>query len=135
MTFDPDWASPPGDTIVDLLDTRGMSIADLVDQTGSSVEVIHNLVQGRGTVTIALARTLERVLGSSREFWVSRDYQYRQQMARLRGTADDWIRQIPISQMVRFGWLQPARQPFRRSSSLLAVLRCLKCTGMARQVQ
>ncbi len=33
-TFEPDWVSPPGDTIADALEELGMSQAELAQRTG-----------------------------------------------------------------------------------------------------
>ena len=111
MTFDPDWASPPGDTIADILHVRGMSVDDLANETGASPTTIDSVIQGRETITIGLARSLERAIGASREFWISRDFQYRRQAANLTGASEAWIRKIPISDMIRFGWLKTAPCP------------------------
>ena len=110
MSFNPDWASPPGDTIKDVLDARRMTISDLAEQTGSTSDAIEKLIEGRSTITIALARRLAQALGCSSDFWMSRDYQYRRQAAKLRGAAADWINQLPLSDLVRFGWLKPPPQ-------------------------
>ena len=111
LRFDPDWTSPPGDTIMDILDSKGMSIEDLAELTDSTPDAIQTIVQGRVAITIAIARDLERALGSSREFWISRDFQFRQQVAKLRGDSEAWIRTIPVSDMISFGWLRPAPKP------------------------
>ena len=111
MTFNPDWASPPGDTIKDVLNARHMSISDLAEQTGSNPDAIEKLIDGRSTITIALARHLAQALGCSSEFWMSRDYQYRQHEGKVRGASADWLSQIPMSDLVRFGWLTPSPHP------------------------
>jgi len=111
MPFDPDWASPPGDTIAEILHSRGMSVDDLANETGASPSKLNGVLQGRETITIGLARSLERVIGASREFWISRDFQYRRQAAKLTGASEAWIRKMPISDMVRFGWLKAAPRP------------------------
>ena len=110
MSFNPDWTSPPGDTITDVLDARQMTISDLAEQIDSTPDAIKELVDGRSAITIAIARRLAQVLGCSSEFWMSRDYHYRQQEAKLRGAAADWVSQFPLSDLVRFGWLQPPPQ-------------------------
>ena len=111
MTFDPDWASPPGDTIADILHSRGMSVDDLANETGASAAKIDSVIQGRETITIGLARSLEKAIGAPREFWISRDFQYRRQAAKLTGASEAWIRKMPISDMIRFGWLKTAPRP------------------------
>lgn len=109
--FRPDWVSAPGDTIADILRERGLSEADLAKRLGLDHDTVSDLLQGRATVTIAIARRLEKVLGSSVEFWMSRDFQYRQDIARLHGGHEEWLAEFPIGDMIKFGWLTPVPHP------------------------
>jgi len=112
--FSPDWASAPGDTIADILRERGISIPEFGVQIGCTPEHVEDLLQGRAAITIAIARRLSEALGGSVEFWMSRDFQYREDVARLealRATDREWLRELPLSDMVRFGWLKPAPRP------------------------
>jgi Zn-dependent peptidase ImmA (M78 family) len=54
------------------------------------------------------------------EFWISRDYQYREDVARLHAADEEWLNSLPISDMVKFGWLQP---PPRASEEVESCLR------------
>lgn len=81
-SFCPDWASPPGDTIVDVLQERGVSIAEFADQIGQPRRNVGDLLDGRTAITISLARQLHQVLGASVEFWMARDLQYREDIER-----------------------------------------------------
>ncbi len=81
--FCPDWASAPGETIVDILRERKLSVSEFAKRLDNTPEHTSDLLQGRATITLAVARRLERVLGGSVEFWMSRDFQYRQDVARI----------------------------------------------------
>jgi plasmid maintenance system antidote protein VapI len=74
--FSPDWVSPPGDTIKDILAERNMSESEFSALIGLSGEETNNLLSGNAMITIAMARKLERVFGASVEFWMARDYRY-----------------------------------------------------------
>ena len=106
QAFRPNWASAPGDTIVDVLKQRDLSVIEFAQRMGQTPEDAVELIQGRTAITIAVARQLERVLGGSVEFWMSRDFQYREDAARL---DDEWLEGLPLGDMVSFGWLKPAR--------------------------
>lgn len=86
--FCPDWASAPGDTILDILKERDLSVSEFGRRMGHTPEATRNLLHGRAMITIGTARRLEQVLGASVEFWMSRDFQYRQDVERL--NAADW---------------------------------------------
>lgn len=118
--FRPDWASPPGDTISDLLRERGLSTMEFAKHIGQTPDEIDNLLLGRTTITLGIARQLERVLGASVEFWMSRDFQYREDVAELTSVERNWIAELPIGDMIKFGWLKPAPRP---SEELPACLR------------
>jgi len=122
--FCPNWVSPPGDTIADILAERGLSEAEFSDLIGSSREKASDLLQGRIPITISIARQLEHVVGGSVEFWMSRDFQYRQDSSRLHQADEQWLNELPIGDMVKFGWIRPAPRP---SDEMRA---CLKFFGV-----
>ena len=109
--FQPDWASPPGETISDLLNERNIQDRVFADRMGFSYEDTSLLLDGRATITIETARRLVGVLGASVEFWMSRDYQYRRDAQRLQSAEELWLGQLPIGDMIQFGWLSPPPLP------------------------
>ena len=109
--FLPDWASAPGDTIADILDERDISVDSFAELMDWRREDISDLLQGRATITISTARQLSRVLGASLEFWMSRDYHFRRNVARLNQDGQEWISRLPLSDMISFGWLGRAPHP------------------------
>ena len=109
--FRPDWASAPGSTIADILTERDISVGEFAQIMGNTSEQARELIEGRATITIAIARRLAKVLGASVEFWMSRDFQYRQDIARLHETDEQWLAELPIGDMIRFGWLKAAPHP------------------------
>jgi plasmid maintenance system antidote protein VapI len=84
--FEPDWASPPGDTIKDLLEEKGMSKEKLSELLG--VERVDDLLSGAMRIDWSLAHKLERVFGSTWTFWMNRDEQYQADLARLNAKED-----------------------------------------------
>jgi HTH-type transcriptional regulator/antitoxin HigA len=80
-TFTPDWISPPGDTITDLLEERNWSPAELARRTGYTIQHINSLISGKATLTSDTAFCLEQVLGGKASFWLKREALYREQLA------------------------------------------------------
>jgi HTH-type transcriptional regulator/antitoxin HigA len=76
--FTPDWVSPPGDTILDLLEERGWKQAELAARTGYTTKHIGLLINGKASITDETAIRLERVIGSTARFWLAREGQYRE---------------------------------------------------------
>ena len=77
MSFGPDWVSPPGDTIADLLHERDWTQAEFATRLGTSREFVDQLVSGHASIDEAIALRLERVLGSTTRFWLNREADYR----------------------------------------------------------
>lgn len=105
-TFTPFWASPPGRTIQTALDELGLDISDFASEMDFSITTADNLLKGRETISLEMARRLAHLLGPSVEFWVSRDCQYREDLARV--DTDRWLSDLPVKEMVKLGWIAPA---------------------------
>jgi HTH-type transcriptional regulator/antitoxin HigA len=115
-TFQPAWVSAPGDTMADILEERNLSLINFAAQMGHTPEHASELIRGRVMITIETARKLEDVLGASAAFWMIRESQYREDVVRLqveqRGSTDNgWVSEIPVKDMIKFGWLKPSSQP------------------------
>ena len=109
--FQPDWASAPGETIRDVLLEREISEATFGSLMDLSTEETRDLLLGGSTITIAIARRLARALGGSVEFWMARDFQYRENGSRVEDVERTWLRQLPLGDMVKLGWLSPRPLP------------------------
>ncbi len=81
--FAPDWVSPPGDTISDILEERGWTQKELAERLGCASENLSLMINGEVPLTHEMALKLERILGSTFQFWVSRESIYREQKSRL----------------------------------------------------
>ena len=83
QTFSPDWASPPGNTIVDLMEEKDWTKAELARRLGFSTGHLNQLIKGNISITQDSALRLERVLGSTAKFWLNREAKYRKRLASL----------------------------------------------------
>ena len=81
--FSPNYAVPPGWTLSDLLEERGMSQADLARRTDLSLEYINQLVEGLVPLSTDVALRLERATGAPARFWLKRESTYQERRARL----------------------------------------------------
>jgi HTH-type transcriptional regulator/antitoxin HigA len=112
--FAPDWVSPPGETIVDLLEERGWTQNELSDRLGYSPKHVNQLIKGHVSLTEEAAVRLHNVLGGSVGFWLSREAQYREQLA-LREEKSKypamipWLERFPLKEMMAQGVLSKCR--------------------------
>jgi HTH-type transcriptional regulator / antitoxin HigA len=81
--FYPDYASPPGDTLAETLETIGMSQAELARRMGRPVKTINEIIQAKVVITADTALQLEKVLHVPASFWLRREQHYRETLARL----------------------------------------------------
>lgn len=111
--FSPDWISPPGDTIADILEERGFTQAELAERAELSRKHVNDLIKARAAITPAVALRLERVLGSSADFWLTREARYQEALERRQQTAAlaveaPWLDELPLADMHRLGWIEPS---------------------------
>lgn len=101
----PRWASAPGETIAQVLTARAQAPAQLARRMGVSVSAVEELLAGSASITIDTAQRLSDSIGASIEFWMARDAQYRDDLARV--AADAWAQRLPVRDMVQLGWIPP----------------------------
>ena len=125
IEFEPDWVSPPGDTIEDAMDELGMSQIELSERTGFSKKHINQLLKGKVTIIAETAIKLEAVFGDSVAFWLQREALYRESLARKRALDEaalqkSWLKDLPVSFIVKQGWVESYSH---KGQQVLALLR------------
>lgn len=128
--FAPDWVAIPGESINDLLEERGWTQADLATRTGFTTKHVNLLLKGKAPISEETALRLERVLGSTARFWLNLEAQYREHVARQESVKAlakhiDWLKELPLSEMVKFGWVRKAKDKAQQ------VFECLRYFGVA----
>jgi HTH-type transcriptional regulator/antitoxin HigA len=132
--FAPDWISPPGDTILDIIEEREWTQAELAERLGYNPKHVNQLIKGKVPLTEEAAIRLERVLGSTVGFWLAREAQYRERCARLEATETyaqwtDWLDMLPVKEMMTIGCLSKRRIDAKSKPGL--VEDCLRFFGVA----
>ncbi len=120
----PDTASAPGETLEEVLESRGMSQAELAERTGRPKKTINEIVKGKAAITPETALQFERVLGIPASFWIAREQNYRESLARAKEAFEferqaDWLDHIPYRAMVRLGWVAAHREKARQLEEVL----------------
>ncbi|MCA8969966.1 MAG: ImmA/IrrE family metallo-endopeptidase [Planctomycetes bacterium] len=120
LSFEPDWVSPPGETIADILEERKMSIEEFAERLQVPSDAVGKLIAGRTPITLKIARDLEGALGGSTTFWMSRDFRFRQNASRLLKEEGDWLQELPVRDMCRWGWIPERSRPEEDLSACLS---------------
>lgn len=110
-TFEPTWITPPGSTVLDLLRERKMPVGELAHAVHKDANAVSRLLYGIEPLTADWAESLAKVVGASVAFWLKREEIYRTDLSRLcqvsaTDAGGDWIRALPVKDMVRFGWIE-----------------------------
>lgn len=103
-------ATPPGATIKEQLNDRGMSQKEFAARMDMSEKHISRLINGEVQLTHETAVRLEMVLGVPAKFWNNLEAIFREKLikAKAENAKDEDIevaRQLPYSEMAKLGWV------------------------------
>lgn len=107
-------AIPPGATIKEQLNDRGMSQKEFAARMDLSEKHVSKLINGEVQLTPEMAVRLEMVLGVPASFWTNLEAIYREKMAKAKAEneMDEDIvlaKSFPYSEMAEFGWIPKTR--------------------------
>jgi len=124
LQFNPDYALPPGETLLETLETLGMSQAELADRAGRPRKTINEIIRGKAAITPETALQFERVLGVPASFWNNLERNYREALARQEEASrlqseSAWLNEIPYLSMVKLRWIKPVEDKIQRARVLL----------------
>ena len=125
--FQPDWISPPGSTISDLMEERDWNQIELAKRLGFTPKHLNQLIKGKASLTEDAAFRLERVLGSTAKFWLNREAMYRERLARQEAQQRyekwiDWLDVLPLSWLKKVDVIPDRRITESRKPELVETL-------------
>jgi HTH-type transcriptional regulator / antitoxin HigA len=132
--FSPDWISPPGETISDILEERDWTQAEFAKRMVQSTKHINLLLNGKVSITEETALKLESVLGSTASFWLNREAQFRESLARQNEMKNliswiPWMECFPVKDLMRHQFIEPRR--YDTAQKPLIVKELLQFFGIA----
>ena len=112
-------ATPPGATIKEQLNDRGMSQKEFAARMDMSEKHISKLINGDVQLTPEVAVRLEMVLGVPAKFWNNLEAVYREKIIKVEAEndmdADEALaKQLPYNEMAKFGWVPETRVSQKR---------------------
>jgi HTH-type transcriptional regulator/antitoxin HigA len=132
--FAPDWVSPPGESVLDIAEERGWRQSELAQRLGYTEKHVSQLINGKVPLSVDAALRLERVLGGTADFWLTREANYQKHKARL-ATAErhagwvSWLDQLPLKELMACGAIPRQRVDARHKPALVEA--CLRFFGVA----
>lgn len=125
----PETASPPGDTIIAVLEERELSVEDFAERVGLSTIGAQQVIDGKREIDSTLARRLAATLGATEKFWIAREHDYRAAVSPpqdLRvANLSELVAKLPVSDMQKFGWISPT------PSNEIKTFECLEFFGVS----
>jgi len=129
----PDRVSPPGSTILSILEERELSVEEFANRIGRSTGIAQKIVDGDHRLDNDLARRIARTLGASETFWMAREYDYRAAITPPTETSvanlSELLDRLPVRDMEKYGWIPAA------SSRDARIAECLSFFGVSTLAQ
>jgi HTH-type transcriptional regulator/antitoxin HigA len=124
-SYQPEYVTPPGLTLADLLEERGIRQNELAVRMDVTPKFINEIIAGKASISPSTALSLERTLDVPADFWLGRDAHYQASRARASAQAElaaqaAWLDELPIKEMVKFGWIRKC------STAWAQVAECLR---------
>lgn len=116
-------ATPPGATIKEQLDDRGMNQKEFASRMNMSEKHISRLINGEVQLTPDMAYRLEMVLGLPARFWSNLEAIYREKLAKVEAENaldedKELVKKFPYSEMAKHGWLPETRDAGEKAINL-----------------
>ncbi len=132
--FAPDWVLPPGESILDIAEERGWTQAELAQRLGYSEKHMSQLINGKVPLTVDAAQRLERVVGSTMDFWLALEANYQKHKARLEAAERHagwvpWLEELPLKELMACEAIPKLRLDNKHKPGLVEA--CLRFFGVA----
>lgn len=119
--------SPPGDTLLETIESYNISQADLAARMGRPIKTINEIVKGKTAITPETAIQLERVLKIPATFWLNREANYQMELAEIADAENlliqkDWLKNFPLNEMKKFGWIDFENSIISKMESIFSFL-------------
>lgn len=94
--------SPPGDTLLETIESLDISQADLAVRMGLPIKTINEVIKGKTAITPEMAIKLERISKVSVAFWLNREAHYQKELAKIKNAEDlltqkDWLEDFSLN--------------------------------------
>ena len=114
LPYSPREVSPPGATLRDLMEERDWKQRELAHRLGRPIQAVNEILAGKKEITEDTALELERVLQVPAQFWLVREAQFRECLARRRSVQASaehvpWLEQFPLKALQDAGVLPVGR--------------------------
>jgi HTH-type transcriptional regulator / antitoxin HigA len=123
--YKPDSVTPPGETLMELLEEHGMSQAELAERMGRPKKTINEIIHAKAAIAPDTALQLENVFGVPAHFWMRRELDYQEFLARRRehdrlAQQLEWLKAFPMREMIKRGWIEDKKDQLEKFKAVLS---------------
>jgi HTH-type transcriptional regulator / antitoxin HigA len=109
--YAPNWISPPGQTIKDILADKAINIKLFAQSLDQDLNTVDELLIGKKPINNEIAEKLAITIGASKEFWLNRQYQYEEAIkflneSPLNQPLISWVKSLPVAEMIKYKWIE-----------------------------
>ena len=131
-------ATPPGATVREQLQNRGMTQKEFAARMDMSEKHISKFINGEVLLTPDMAMRLEMVLGLPAHFWMNLESIYREKLCLVEeeNAMDEdiaFLKNFPYSTMAKYKWVQATRKPKEKVIALRKFFELVKLTLLSRR--
>ncbi|MES2284687.1 MAG: ImmA/IrrE family metallo-endopeptidase [Bacteroidota bacterium] len=113
--YTPQTVSHPGKTLMAKLEELKMGPKEFAIRTGKPEKTISSIIAGESSITPDMAVLFEDVLSIPAKFWLNRQQNYNEAVARLKKQESvakdlDWADFFPYAEMAKLGWITTTRK-------------------------
>lgn len=121
--YTPRSVSHPGATLGAKIQEMGMTIREFAVRASKPEKTILAVIRGDSSITPDMSVIFENVTQIPAHFWISRQRNYDEFMARERMAQSieesaEWADKFPVKKMAQYGWLQPFVDTASKTKSL-----------------
>ncbi|QKO20548.1 ImmA/IrrE family metallo-endopeptidase [Rhodoferax sp. BAB1] len=106
--FCPAWASPPGETVREIAQRKGLKQAVVASALDVAEIELPRALDGDWPIDAERAEKLAAQIGGTPRFWLAREAQYRQALKSIHDDTRAWVSGLPFADMAKFGWIDAA---------------------------
>jgi len=108
--FSPNYSVHPGETLLEVLASRGITQAELATRIGRPLKTVNEIAKGKASLTAETALQFERALDVPAELWNALEAHHQLLLAQQRENTRiesyvGWLRKLPVAEMKQRGIL------------------------------
>jgi HTH-type transcriptional regulator/antitoxin HigA len=124
ITFSPNYAVHPGQTLIDVMTLQGITQAELATRIGRPLKTINEIIKGKASITPDTALQLDRALNVDARVWNALEAHYQLVLAEKREASrllsyNDWMKRLPLAEMRKRGILPQGQRNIELVKSAL----------------